>query len=69
MLCRWDVVGNNCTTEPVAYPDTVAGITNESCILGKGEEDVCLLVPYTPSRAMKSGRLLACRAYDFLSLL
>lgn len=61
-------------TTYIDYPDPITGITNESCILGEGEDDVCLLDPYEPSGAIQSKRAIARNvgstyAYDFLSLL
>jgi len=61
-------------TTYIDYPDPITGITNESCILGEGEDDVCLLDPYAPSNVIQSKRSIARNvgstyAYDFLSLL
>jgi len=56
------------------YPDPVTGVTRESCVLGEGEDDVCLLDPYESSSILQSKRSIARNvgstyAYDFLSLL
>jgi acetyl-CoA carboxylase/biotin carboxylase 1 len=61
-------------TTYIDYPDPVTGITNESCILGEGVDDVCLLDPYAPSSVIQSKRAIARNigstyVYDFLSLL
>jgi acetyl-CoA carboxylase/biotin carboxylase 1 len=58
----------------IDYPDPATGITSESCILGEGDDDVCLLDPYAPSSVIQSKRAIARNVgstyvYDFLSLL
>jgi hypothetical protein len=60
-------------TTYIDYPDTGTGITNESCILGGGEEDVHLLDPYAHSSAIESRRVIARNVrstmpHNFLSL-
>jgi acetyl-CoA carboxylase/biotin carboxylase 1 len=56
------------------YPDPVIGVTSESCVLGEGQDDVCLLDAYETSSMVQSKRSIARNvgstyAYDFLSLL
>jgi len=62
------------TSAYIERPDPVTGVTREFCVIGEGENAVCMLDPYDGANVIQTKRSIARRvgstyAYDFLGLL
>lgn len=62
------------TSAYIERPDPVTGVTREFCVIGDGEDAVCVLDPYDGANVIQTKRSIARRvgstyAYDFLGLL